>query len=700
MLRTLLLLAAFLLAPLWGTDSFTSATAGTTVSLAANPLGFTQTGTYQVSGTFVATLQWQFSVDGRNWATYNTYTAPVGPIVFSAPGFYRFNCSAYTSGTAVGTVTLAPKLYQQQYASNGTLLFQVDDSGVTAFGLGSGAVSSVNGLTGSVVFAAGSNITLTPAGNTITIASTGGGGITFNALGDTVYGGTAAATTILSGNTTTTKKFWTQTGTGSASAAPGWNTVVASDVPNLPGTIITSGAVSPQFGGTGLDSSTAANGSVLIGTGSGLALTTLTAGSGVTITNGPGTISIAATGTSGVSTLNSLSGALNITAGSGITVTPSGSSIAIAATGGGGSGFPVSTSTYAVQDATDATKQQLWNLASSTTGTNLTLKGQQSTSQTLAFPNITGADTLPTLGLAQTFTGTNTFNTVTPVVITQTAASSGSPNALKVTGAAHNTSTNAEITDVLFDLSATETIAAGGLNPFRCVRIIPRTIAAAAATSISNAATFVIDSQPLAGANVTLSTPYALRVVAGNTALGGVLTVSSTIIGGGSLQTTGVATLGAIGGAFAGNVIAGEQTGSTASAGQVGEVLSVNTSTYTNYTTTATYQQVATLTITAGAWDVTAIGTVSSNGATLTATGNAIWALGTTTASATGTTEGLGDIVYLSEGGINVTSGKQSVALHRVINLSTSTAYFLNSQAAFSLGNPQFVGSIVATRIR
>jgi hypothetical protein len=37
-------------------------------------------------------------------------------------------------------------------------------------------VSSLNGLTGGVTLAAGSNITLTPSGNTITIASSGGGG--------------------------------------------------------------------------------------------------------------------------------------------------------------------------------------------------------------------------------------------------------------------------------------------------------------------------------------------------------------------------------------------------------------------------------------------------------------------------------------------------------------------------------------------
>lgn len=43
-------------------------------------------------------------------------------------------------------------------------------------GGGGGGVSSVNGLTGAVILAAGPNITLTPVGNTITIAASGGGG--------------------------------------------------------------------------------------------------------------------------------------------------------------------------------------------------------------------------------------------------------------------------------------------------------------------------------------------------------------------------------------------------------------------------------------------------------------------------------------------------------------------------------------------
>jgi hypothetical protein len=52
-------------------------------------------------------------------------------------------------------------------------------------------------------------------------------------LGDILYrGGTAALR--LAGNTVATRKFLRQTGTGSASAAPVWDTLLAADIPALP----------------------------------------------------------------------------------------------------------------------------------------------------------------------------------------------------------------------------------------------------------------------------------------------------------------------------------------------------------------------------------------------------------------------------------------------------------------------------------
>jgi trimeric autotransporter adhesin len=51
-------------------------------------------------------------------------------------------------------------------------------------------------------------------------------------LGDIIYGGASGAGTRLAGNTTTSRRFLRQTGTGSASAAPAWDGLVAGDIPN------------------------------------------------------------------------------------------------------------------------------------------------------------------------------------------------------------------------------------------------------------------------------------------------------------------------------------------------------------------------------------------------------------------------------------------------------------------------------------
>jgi hypothetical protein len=64
-----------------------------------------------------------------------------------------------------------------------------------------------------------------------TLAATNGGtGLSSYTLGDTIYSSAANTLLALPGNTTTTKKFLVQTGTGSVSAAPAWGTISGSDV--------------------------------------------------------------------------------------------------------------------------------------------------------------------------------------------------------------------------------------------------------------------------------------------------------------------------------------------------------------------------------------------------------------------------------------------------------------------------------------
>lgn len=62
------------------------------------------------------------------------------------------------------------------------------------------------------------------------LTTQGGTNITSYTLGDTLYASTTNTLAKLAGNTTTTLKFLTQTGTGSASAAPIWKTLSPSDI--------------------------------------------------------------------------------------------------------------------------------------------------------------------------------------------------------------------------------------------------------------------------------------------------------------------------------------------------------------------------------------------------------------------------------------------------------------------------------------
>jgi len=77
----------------------------------------------------------------------------------------------------------------------------------------------------------------------------GGTGIKTYTLGDTLYGSGTNTLAKLAGNTTTTEKFLTQTGTGSVSAAPVWKTIGPSDI-------------NTQYGAFHYDFSTTLNGGI------------------------------------------------------------------------------------------------------------------------------------------------------------------------------------------------------------------------------------------------------------------------------------------------------------------------------------------------------------------------------------------------------------------------------------------------------
>jgi hypothetical protein len=108
-------------------------------------------------------------------------------------------------------------------------------------------------------------------------AINGGTGQSTYAVGDILYSGATNTLAKLAGNTTTTKKILVQTGTGSASAAPAWETLSSGDITGL-GTMATQDANNVAITGGSVNGTTIGNSSPSTG-----AFTTLTANSGNTV---------------------------------------------------------------------------------------------------------------------------------------------------------------------------------------------------------------------------------------------------------------------------------------------------------------------------------------------------------------------------------------------------------------------------------
>ncbi len=131
--------------------------------------------------------------------------------------------------------------------------------------------------------------------NAAVTAAQGGTGQTSYTTGDLLYASGATALSKLAGNTTTTKQFLSQTGTGSASAAPVWGALAADDMPSaIDAANIADGSVSnaefQYVGGVTSDIQTQLNGkepiwqSVTLGSDVNITSTSLADITGLTIT--------------------------------------------------------------------------------------------------------------------------------------------------------------------------------------------------------------------------------------------------------------------------------------------------------------------------------------------------------------------------------------------------------------------------------
>jgi hypothetical protein len=155
----------------------------------------------------------------------------------------------YTGGTNINVTGLTISLTGTVAATNGGTGTATVTTGDLLYGSGTntwGKLALGSAYKSLVVNGAGTNVewnavALNQSGAVSgTLPATNGGtGLGAYTLGDTLYSSAANTLLNLAGNTTTTKKFLTQTGTGSVSAAPTWGTISGSDV---------SGAISGQAG--------------------------------------------------------------------------------------------------------------------------------------------------------------------------------------------------------------------------------------------------------------------------------------------------------------------------------------------------------------------------------------------------------------------------------------------------------------------
>jgi hypothetical protein len=106
--------------------------------------------------------------------------------------------------------------------------------------------------------------------------------------------------------------------------------------------------------------------------------------------------------------------------------------------------------------------------------------------------------------------------------ILQSASSSGTPKAFYITGGAHTSMTaSTECIGVDFNFSATKQWATGAITTQREILIQAPTYAFVGASTITDAATFVISGAPIAGTNATITNSYSFWVQSGATRYGG-----------------------------------------------------------------------------------------------------------------------------------------------------------------------------------
>lgn len=284
----------------------------------SDPSWITSLSATKLSGTIAAARMPAFTGDATSsagavaltLATVNSNTGSFG----DATHVGAFTVNGKGLVTAAGSTSISiPSTAISDSTSAGRTLLTAGNAAAQVAALGLATVATTGDY---------ADLTNKPTFNTLSPMTT---------LGDTIYGGASGTGTRLAGNTSATRNFLRQTGSGVISAAPAWDTLINGDIPTaLTGktyNALTLAAVSVGFtvaGGTTSKTLTVPLDATVSGTNTGDQTISITGD--VTASGSTGALAATVTKINGVSLAGLATGVLKNTTTTGVP------SIAVAAT--------------------------------------------------------------------------------------------------------------------------------------------------------------------------------------------------------------------------------------------------------------------------------------------------------------------------------------------------------------------------------
>lgn len=185
---------------------------------------FTQEGVINAGDSHVLTTEPNTMIIGYTPLTYTQFSGSVDYV-----GGTNINITGQTI-SLTGTVAATNGGTGTSTVTTGDLLYGSATNTWSKLPVGSAYRSLVVNSSGTQVEWNAVALNQTGAVSGSLGATNGGTGQTGYTLGDTLYSSATDTLTKLAGNTSTTKQYLSQTGTGSASAAPSWATISAADI--------------------------------------------------------------------------------------------------------------------------------------------------------------------------------------------------------------------------------------------------------------------------------------------------------------------------------------------------------------------------------------------------------------------------------------------------------------------------------------